>query len=130
MTDRDLLTSRELDSRVSAGLHVRLVWDEVDGGLSVAVVDRCASDAFVVTVPDGVRPLDVFHHPYAYAASRGARRIRRALPGAVGNHAHRTNVAIEREIFARCAADRLRARRHGSADGNGTRRHVRGKPAA
>ena len=44
------------------------LWDELDGGLTVAVVDRCGSDACVIAVPDGVRQLDVFHHPYASTA--------------------------------------------------------------
>jgi hypothetical protein len=68
MSDHHLLTSRELDSRVSAGLHVRLLWDEADGSLAVAVVDRVGDDAFVIPVPGGVPPLDVFYHPHAYTA--------------------------------------------------------------
>jgi hypothetical protein len=71
MTSLMLQTGRELHSRVNDGLHVRLLWSEHDQRLAVAVDDRKTGDAFVVEVRDGDRPLDVFHHPYAYAAWRG-----------------------------------------------------------
>jgi hypothetical protein len=58
---------RELDSRVSDGLHVQLLWGQHDGRLAVAVTDMKTGVAFSVDVPDGVRSLDVFHHPFAYA---------------------------------------------------------------
>ena len=37
-------------------------------------------DAFHVEVRDGERPLDVFHHPYAYAAHHGVEISARVLP--------------------------------------------------
>jgi hypothetical protein len=37
----------------------------------VSVLDTKAGDAFSVEVREGERPLDVFHHPYAYASQRG-----------------------------------------------------------
>lgn len=64
-------TEHELESRVSDGIHVRLLWDAVDGRVSVAVSDRRTGDAFRVDVGPRDRALDVFHHPYAYAAWRG-----------------------------------------------------------
>ncbi|HUA47454.1 MAG TPA: hypothetical protein VMA77_19620 [Solirubrobacteraceae bacterium] len=63
-------SSRELDSRVSDGIHVRLLWHSGDGHVSVAVHDTKTRDAFELPVPDGARALDVYHHPYAYAGER------------------------------------------------------------
>ena len=62
--------ARELDSRVSDGIHVRLLWHARDGHVSVTVDDTKTGAAFEVLVPEGARALDVFHHPYAYAAPR------------------------------------------------------------
>ena len=69
MTDHPefLLTARELDSRVSDGIHVRLLWNEPDDSVLVSVADHRTGDAFTLPVRTGQRPLDVFHHPYAYA---------------------------------------------------------------
>jgi len=50
------------------GLQVWLLWCEVDGRLWVAVVDTRTGEAFRVDVRGNERPLDVFNHPYAYAA--------------------------------------------------------------
>jgi hypothetical protein len=63
-------STRELDSRVSDGIHVRLLWHSVDSRVSVAVQDTKTGETFEVPVGAGDRPLDVFHHPYAYAARR------------------------------------------------------------
>jgi hypothetical protein len=60
--------TRELDSRVSDGIHVRLLWHVCGGQVSVSVDDAKTGAAFEVLVPEGARALDVFHHPYAYAA--------------------------------------------------------------
>lgn len=65
--------TRELDSRCSDGIEVRLLWREPDGQILVAVHDRKTGELFELLVRDGDRALDVFHHPYAYAA-----RCRRA----------------------------------------------------
>jgi hypothetical protein len=62
---------RELDSRASGGIHVRLLWHPREGHVSVAVDDIKTGESFVLLVRDGERALDVFRHPYAYAASRG-----------------------------------------------------------
>lgn len=59
---------RELDSRISDGLHVQLLWHPLDGHVSVAVNDSKTGEAFALEVRPGHRALDVFHHPYAYAA--------------------------------------------------------------
>jgi hypothetical protein len=71
MTAQILHTTRELHSRVSDGIHVRMLWNEHDGRVTVTVVDDKTADAFVVEVLPGERAMDVFHHPYAYAAWHG-----------------------------------------------------------
>lgn len=63
---------RELDSRVSDGIHVRLLWHPTDSHLSVAVRDTRTGQGFELAVGEGERARDVFHHPYAYAAGRRA----------------------------------------------------------
>ena len=59
---------RELDSRISDGLHVQPLWHPHDDHLSVTVNDSKTGEAFELEVRPGHRALDVFHHPYAYAA--------------------------------------------------------------
>lgn len=59
---------RELDRRHSNGIDVTLSWCPTGGELFVTVLDE-AGDCFELRVgPD--EALDVFNHPYAYAASR------------------------------------------------------------
>jgi hypothetical protein len=67
---------RELDSRISDGIHVRLLWHPADGRVSVAVHDSKTGEAFELGVGEGERPRDVFHHPYAYAAGPRASSMR------------------------------------------------------
>jgi hypothetical protein len=71
MTAQMLYTTRELHSRVTDGIQVRMLWNEHDGRVTVTVVDDKMGDAFVVDVLPGERAMDVFHHPYAYAAWHG-----------------------------------------------------------
>jgi hypothetical protein len=59
---------RELDSRTSDGIHVGLLWHPLDNHLSVAVNDTKTGEAFELKVRHDQHALDVFHHPYAYAA--------------------------------------------------------------
>lgn len=68
MTPELLTSTRELHSRTSHGVHVRLLWCEANGCVFVAVNDHKTGEAFSIDVPDGERALEVFHHPYAYAA--------------------------------------------------------------
>jgi hypothetical protein len=65
-------TMRELHSRTGDGIHVRLLWSEQENSVLVTVVDTKGREDFTVEVREGDRPLDVFHHPYAYAAARAA----------------------------------------------------------
>lgn len=60
--------ARELDSRTSDGIDVRLLWHPSGERVTVAVADAKAGDAFELPVHEGERALEVFHHPYAYAA--------------------------------------------------------------
>jgi len=71
MTAEILTSIRELDSRVSAGIQVRLLWCQHDERMWVAVLDTNTGETFRLEVRNGERPLDVFHHPYAYAALHG-----------------------------------------------------------
>lgn len=68
MTPETHISLRELNSRTSDGIQVRLLWCQGNGRVFVAVNDHKAGDAFSVEVPDGERALHVFNHPYAYAA--------------------------------------------------------------
>ena len=85
-------TTRELDSRTSDGIHVRLLWHPHDARISVAVHDTKTGDAFELSAPDGSRALDVFYHPYACADGR-APALPSASPAPVGSHSRRTESA-------------------------------------
>jgi hypothetical protein len=63
--------ARELDHRAADGVEVALLWYPSNDIVSVQVVDAKAGEAFELVLGDGDRPLDVFRHPYAYAALRG-----------------------------------------------------------
>jgi len=61
---------KELAYRENDGVAVALLWHRRTNALSVSVVDRRTEDAFELSVaPEDA--LDVFDHPYAYAAFRG-----------------------------------------------------------
>jgi hypothetical protein len=62
---------RELDHRSTDGLEVTLQWYAAEDVASVAVVDTKTGETFELVLDDGDEALDVFHHPYAYAARRG-----------------------------------------------------------
>ena len=64
-----LPASRELAYRSTNGVEVFLIWYPADDSLAIVVIDGNA-DSFelVVTAQEA---LDVFEHPYAYAAFRG-----------------------------------------------------------
>lgn len=68
-TTRSLQTRRELAHRSSNGIEVALLWHPVDDALAVVVSDDNADSFELVVEP--AEALDVFHHPYAYAAFRG-----------------------------------------------------------
>jgi hypothetical protein len=61
---------RELAYRENNGLAVSLLWDPADDALTVTVLDGHTGEALEVPVEDA-SPLEVFQHPFAYAAQRG-----------------------------------------------------------
>jgi hypothetical protein len=62
--------TRELDHRSTDGLEVTLLWEPEANGITVKVYDAKTGDDFDIEV-DPAEAMDAFHHPYAYAASRG-----------------------------------------------------------
>ena len=64
------MRKRELAYRENGGLAVSLLWDPVDDALTVAVRDGQTDEALEIPVADA-NPLEVFNHPFAYAARRG-----------------------------------------------------------
>jgi hypothetical protein len=62
---------RELDRRSHDRIDVRLLWRECDNRVLVAVADEKTGERFSVDVRESERALDVFQHPFAYAAWRG-----------------------------------------------------------
>ena len=70
MNAEPLVSMQELDSRVDDGIHVRLLWSRHDDRTTVSVLDTKTGDSFHIGVRPDERALDVFHHPYAYAALR------------------------------------------------------------
>lgn len=64
---------RELAHRSSNGIDVFLLWCPADDSLAVTVIDATADSFSFELVVDPHEALDVFDHPYAYAAYRGLR---------------------------------------------------------
>jgi hypothetical protein len=65
LTDPGLI--RELDRRHNDGIDIRLLWNQVDGRLLLAVSDSKTGDAFSIEVEPS-DALEAFQHPYSYAA--------------------------------------------------------------
>lgn len=61
---------QELDARESDGIKVALLWNRRTNRLLVAVSDLIACGSFELPVGAG-DALEVFRHPFAYAAFRG-----------------------------------------------------------
>jgi hypothetical protein len=63
-------TMTELAYRQNDGLSVALLWSRAKEHLTVAVSDDRTGESFELeAAPE--KALDVFYHPYAYAASHG-----------------------------------------------------------
>ena len=60
-----------LAERKNAGIQVTLLWAEDTNAVAVLVRDDGTDDQFELSVEPGASALDVFEHPYAYAAWRG-----------------------------------------------------------
>ena len=60
----------ELARRQSGSTHIALMWSKEDATLTVSVVASCPEDSFELEAAE-TSALDVFYHPYAYAARRG-----------------------------------------------------------
>ncbi len=69
-TLRSHIPPRELCSRSSDGIEVALLWTPGTEQLCVAVVDLRSNQSFDLTV-DPRHAMQVFHHPYPYAAECG-----------------------------------------------------------
>ena len=63
------IARKELAYRSSNGIDVLLLWNPANDTLAVLVIDENA-DSFELDV-DASEAMDVFEHPYAYAAFRG-----------------------------------------------------------
>ena len=63
---------RELAHRASNGIEVVLFWHEARNDLTVCVSDQRTGAYFELSA-DPENALDVFEHPYAYAALNGLR---------------------------------------------------------
>jgi hypothetical protein len=64
------MRKRELAYRANDGIEVALLWCPGNNSLVVSVLDKRTREAFELPVGDE-SPLDVFYHPFAYAARRG-----------------------------------------------------------
>ena len=60
----------ELATRASNGVEITLLWDRGSDDITVCVNDAPAGIYFEL-VAERNNALEVFHHPYAYAAARG-----------------------------------------------------------
>jgi hypothetical protein len=78
MQTDDIITAHELATREGDGIQVQLLWLPAEDKVIVAVSDIRTGTAFVVGVDDRSRALDVFRHPYAYAAWQGVDTSTRA----------------------------------------------------
>ena len=61
---------KELAQRENDGIAVTLLWHTETDRLTVAVCDWRTGETFTLDA-DACDAMDVFHHPYAYAAQRG-----------------------------------------------------------
>lgn len=64
--ERDVLAYR-----VNAGIHVTLLWFPEAKVVAVGVWDSLNEERFELVLEPDLNPIDVYEHPYAYAALRG-----------------------------------------------------------
>jgi hypothetical protein len=77
MTTTTTHLMRELDHRNSDGIDVRLLWNQHENRVYVAVNDAKTEESFTIEVREGDRPMDVFQHPFAYVG-RGSATLAQA----------------------------------------------------
>jgi hypothetical protein len=70
---------RELAHRAGDGIEVVLFWHELTNELTVCLSDE-RTGAYFELAADPDRALDVFEHPYAYAAHNGLHYKEELLP--------------------------------------------------
>jgi hypothetical protein len=59
-----------LASRRNAGIRVTLLWTADTSAVAVVVRDDSTDEEFELSVEPGANAMDVYAHPYAYAARR------------------------------------------------------------
>jgi hypothetical protein len=64
-------TPKELASRHNGTTEVALLWSRRTHCAAVAVHDDASGEHFELLIRPEDDPLDLYEHPYAYAASRG-----------------------------------------------------------
>lgn len=60
-----------LASRKNAGIRLTLLWAADINAVTVLVRDDSTDDQFELLMEPEANPIDVYEHPYAYAAWRG-----------------------------------------------------------
>jgi hypothetical protein len=60
-----------LASRKDAGIRVTLLWAGDTNTVALLVRDNTTNERFELVVQPDASPMDVYEHPYAYAAWRG-----------------------------------------------------------
>ncbi len=78
-TDATHQPYRELAHRTNDGVEVVLFWHQISNELTVSVSDQ-RSGAYLELAAEPDHALDVFNHPYAYAAFRGLPYAEVSLP--------------------------------------------------
>ena len=74
MTTTELTDRRELAHRTNDAIDVTLFWSKASNRVTISVLHARSATALEFEV-DGADALDAFNHPYAYAATSGARDI-------------------------------------------------------
>jgi hypothetical protein len=63
--------AKELVSRHTGTTDVALLWSKRTHRAAVSVVDEATGDSFELPIGECDDPLELFNHPFAYAAARG-----------------------------------------------------------
>lgn len=71
MTTATPTDTKELAYRMADGVEVALLWHIGGNYVSVVVADARIGETFELVLDERDNAMDVFHHPYAYAAHRG-----------------------------------------------------------